>query len=188
MRSTVPALLFCMAAPVTQVMELRALNPIAALDAVPSVSGGLFGHVPAPTEMGGRYPQQSLWLTVTSDARPVVHEIESYARLEAGWDGNEGRTGLRWSVDAAIAFAASLPFDVADPIPMISSAGEAGLYWMRSGAYAEVGFDEGGTCYMFAEAPGMASVHFDDKAPDDPALLAALKSTLGFAENVLLVA
>ncbi len=71
---------------------------------------------------------------------------------------------------------------------MISPAGETGLYWMRGDAYAEVGFDEGGTCYMFAEAPSMTSVYFDDRAPDDQALLAALRSTLGFAENVPLAA
>ncbi len=188
MRSTVPALLFCMTAPVTQVVELRSLHVLLRQEAAPSIVGALFGRELPPSIMRGSYAGQATWLMETQDARPVLQEIESYAGLEPGWDGGEGRPGLRWSVDAAVSFAASLSAEIPDPVPMLSSSGEVGIYWMRGGAYAEIGFDQTGTCFLFAEAPGMVPVHLDDMSPDDPAVLAALRDVLDLTESVPLAA
>ena len=184
MWSTIPAMLFCMATPATQAAELRTLCVVSAKqEPAPSIGAALSAHELGPTEMGDRLFGQVTWLTDASDARPVMGEIEAYRDLAPGWDGAAGRPALQWSIDAAIAYVAALPPDVRDPVPMISPMGELGLYWMEGPAYAEIGFDDAGACFMFAEAPGKSPVHFDDFMPGDFAVMATLRGIMGFLES-----
>ena len=56
-------------------------------------------------------------------------QIESYSALQDGWDGPNSRPPLATHIDAARSILRSLPAGTPIPKPMLSSAGELGLYW-----------------------------------------------------------
>lgn len=186
MRSTVPVLLFAIAAPVTQAKELMQLfEPVQVPHAGSSATGAFQRHDAAPSEIVSPY---SARITVVKAVRPVLQEIAVYRDMSIGWDGEAGRPALSWSADAATALIETLPPEIPDPVPMIAASGEVGIYWMDGEAYAEIGFEPEGTCFMFAEAPGVAPIHLDDRDLRDPALMAALRRILRLDRMVPLAA
>ncbi|PHR16456.1 MAG: hypothetical protein COA41_15390 [Sphingopyxis sp.] len=82
----------------------------------------------------------------------LVHELRQYAFLENGWDGDSNdRAPSKNAINEAIAFVDSLPPFIPLPEPMVSSDGEAGLYWNNGHVYLDVGFRGIGQCVFFGK-------------------------------------
>jgi hypothetical protein len=78
----------------------------------------------------------------------LLCELDSYRRLEVGWDGYGGVPASKASVTNAIYFLITLPSWLPLPEPMIGSDGVAGLFWDCDGQYASIDFP-GNDTYCF---------------------------------------
>ena len=86
----------------------------------------------------------------------LIHELQQYAFLENGWDGDvNDQAPSADAINEAIAFVENLPPFVPLPEPMVSSDGEAGLYWNDGHVYLDVGFRGNGKCVFFGKCNGV---------------------------------
>jgi len=66
--------------------------------------------------------------------------LQSYLKLEEGWDGYNGLPASPEAVEDALEFLQQKPADIRLPYPQLSSDGEVGLYWQTDKVFADVGF------------------------------------------------
>jgi len=70
----------------------------------------------------------------------LAQELRAYEMLQAGWDGEASIKPSAESIAAALTFLERFPGGLPLPSPMMSSVGEAGLYWDMQGGYADISF------------------------------------------------
>lgn len=102
--------------------------------------------------------------TVNSEAETVqpkkevinstYSELQSYADLQDGWDGDDSIAPSRLDIMRALTFVSSLPSALPLPTPMISSSGEIGLYWDNGISYLDINFDYDGTISLYSRNRG----------------------------------
>jgi hypothetical protein len=92
----------------------------------------------------------------TSFARPnysgydlLKMDLKAYLSLEDGWDGPGSKAASEQAIAMAISFVDELPSGIPLPKPMLSLAGEVGLYWDIGEIYADVDFEEKDTISIF---------------------------------------
>lgn len=97
----------------------------------------------------------SLVGSVDAARQKLRRELESYATLQAGWDGYEGEPANSHSIVDARVFICSLPPQYVTPKPMLASDGEVSLFWEIEGKYLEASFPGDGTYHFIFNAPGI---------------------------------
>lgn len=88
-------------------------------------------------------------LTQTFD-KAVNAELDGYASLKDGWDGEGSIAPSHHDIARAIAFVDSLPSAIPLPKPMVSADGQIGLYWSKGEKYADINFDPDDTMSIYA--------------------------------------
>ena len=68
-------------------------------------------------------------------------QIESYSVLQCGWDGPDSEPPKAAHIEAARAILRSLQAGTPIPKPMLSSAGELGLYWEETEWMADIAIE-----------------------------------------------
>lgn len=107
-------------------------------------------------------------------------ELDTYAKVEAGWDGPRSLAPDPSHVEEAKAFVDLLPAGLLLPKPMLSPTGEIGLYWRGEGLFADVVMEGKNKVSIFVRS-GAAGAHeefLDDVVLDDKVgtkLLAAIE-------------
>ena len=117
------------------------------------------------------------------DAEPTEKEkiegrITSYLLLENDWDGYEGKPPSNQAVVDSLMWLSLLPTDTPLPKPMLSGAGEVGLYWEAADFYCDIGFFGDGTFSFYAERPDGSSMSNEDieiKSTPESLLILLLK-------------
>ncbi|QGZ62119.1 hypothetical protein [Paraburkholderia acidisoli] len=92
-----------------------------------------------------------------ADIPPVLTKIEAlraeindYAGLADGWDGEGSRAPSADAVVDAICLTMHLPAGIPVPRAMVSANGEVGLYWRSDRAYVDIAIEDGGTISIYA--------------------------------------
>lgn len=81
----------------------------------------------------------------------AIEEINSYSKLEQGWDGADGIPPTQKNLELSTSFLAKLPSKVMPPKTMLSSNGEIGFYWSNSEAYADIAISDDASISMFTK-------------------------------------
>lgn len=81
-------------------------------------------------------------------------ELRSYGQLTADWDGFGAVAPQQDHIVQAMKIVDHLPPGFAVPKPMLSSAGEIGLYWDEKQAYADISIEENGLAAVFLKTKG----------------------------------
>jgi hypothetical protein len=95
--------------------------------------------------------------------------LMSYQHLAENWDSEGAAAPSLEAISGALCMLAATPPSLEPPKPMILASGEVALYWDYGDTYAEIGFDENGRYYAYAERPGFDSVHLNDVNVEDSA-------------------
>lgn len=97
------------------------------------------------------------------DARDFLHaEIQDYARLDDGWNGDGSQRPTAQSVGAADAFLDAIPAGMPLPKPMISSCGHIEFFWDLPSGYADISFDAEGAASFFARDQRRQELFLDE--------------------------
>ena len=127
---------------------------------VPSHIANYVENLPTPVDVSilGYGQGETSLIDIESHREPTKKEriegkITSYLLLKADWDGYGGRAPSNQAIVDGLKWLNLLPTDCALPKPMLSGAGEVGLYWDADGFYCDIGFFGDGTFSYYAEAP-----------------------------------
>ncbi len=77
----------------------------------------------------------------TNATSDVYFQLNSYSKLEAGWDGSDSVGPSPIDVKLAIDFVKSIPAIFPLPKTMLSRDGEIGLYWDDNLVYLDIQFE-----------------------------------------------
>lgn len=80
----------------------------------------------------------------------LVSKVNSFKKLEAGWDGSGSVPPADRSYEAALKFIDLLPGGIPVPSPMLSSDGHVGFYWDLEGGFADLNFEYNGAASFFS--------------------------------------
>jgi hypothetical protein len=108
----------------------------------------------------------------------LTGELLSFFSYEPNWDGEHACAPAVGGIYDAVDFLSSLPQGIPMPKPMVLASGDVALYWDDGTVYAEIGFDGSHAYYAYAERPGSAPAHFDDR-PLSSGFPVAVLSILG---------
>lgn len=81
----------------------------------------------------------------------AIEDINSYSKLDQGWDGADGIPPSQKNIELSTSFLAKLPSKVMPPKTMLSSNGEIGFYWSNSEAYADIAISDDESISMFTK-------------------------------------
>jgi hypothetical protein len=92
----------------------------------------------------------------TTPREHLIGEFRRWRVLPANWDGERADAPVRESLTAAAAFACLLPesTETVLPEPMLHASGRAGLFWERTGLYADLEFLPKGRVAYYIERNG----------------------------------
>jgi len=94
--------------------------------------------------------------------RRLANELRCYSGFTDNWDGEGASSPDEGAINAALKFLNLVPVGVGAPNVMLLASGEPAFYWEVGGVYAEIGFDQHGQYYAYAERPNWPPVHIDD--------------------------
>jgi hypothetical protein len=94
--------------------------------------------------------------------RRLVTDLKSYAGFTANWDGEGASSPDQRAINSALKFLNFVPIGVGVPNVMLLASGEPAFYWEVGDVYAEIGFDQHGQYYAYAERQNWRPVHIDD--------------------------
>lgn len=77
---------------------------------------------------------------VPSQEDRLSGQLQSYAELPNGWDGDNGKPASKQAIADALAFLSKRPTDIPLPYVQLASDGEVGLYWHSDSVFADIGF------------------------------------------------
>jgi hypothetical protein len=125
----------------------------------------------AQAEAEGTFTIEGPSLPITrADFAPVTAAaLMGYQDLSENWDGEGARAPSSTAIASALRMLAATPTILEAPKPMVIASGEVALYWDYGDTYAEIGFEENGKYYAYAESPGFEPVHLDDVYVEDEA-------------------
>jgi hypothetical protein len=92
----------------------------------------------------------------------LVTALRSYSGFTANWDGEGASSPDEGAIKAALKFLNFVPIGVGVPNVMLLASGEPAFYWEVGDVYAEIGFDQHGRYYAYAERQNWPPVHIDD--------------------------
>lgn len=92
----------------------------------------------------------------TTAREHLIGELRRWRALPANWDGEQARLPVQQSLKSAASFACLLPegSEAALPEPMLHASGHAGLFWERTGLYADLEFLPDGRVAYYIERDG----------------------------------
>lgn len=96
----------------------------------------------------------------------VVAVLDSYKKLQDGWDDEHSVAPSERAIELAKAFLATLPFGVAFPSPMVAPTGAAELFWDLPSGYVDVSFSATGEVSVFAERSQGPDIYAENLEPD----------------------
>lgn len=102
-------------------------------------------------------------------APATAAELISYQGLGDNWDGEGALAPSLGAIGSALRMLAAVPMQLEAPKPMVLASGDVAIYWDYGDTYAEIGFDDDGKYYAYAERPGFEPVHLNDISAEDEA-------------------
>ncbi len=81
----------------------------------------------------------------------LISQLTNYLSLPNDWDGYEGVSPKKQTVDDAIKLLSLLPEHISVPKPTLGNSGTLGFYWERENLYAEICFEGDETFWYYAE-------------------------------------
>jgi len=177
--------------PVVLPMALQTADPSWANTRIPMPShiADYVANPPAPMDIStlDYHRGESSLIDIENDREPTKKEkiagaIISYRSLMNDWDGYGGNPPSNQAIVDSLLWLSLLPTKSPLPKPMLSGAGEVGLYWDTDGFYCDIGFFGDGTFSYYAEAPDGATLSDEAvEVTNTPASLLALLSKIGVA-------
>jgi hypothetical protein len=103
--------------------------------------------------------EQTPVVNITND---VLSQLDSYSKLEPGWDGPDSVTPSLDDIELAKNFVTSIPAVFPLPKAMLSSDGIIGLYWDDTVIYTDIQLESDGTLSIFSRDRSSGKEKFID--------------------------
>jgi len=101
-------------------------------------------------------------IQVENTTGDVFAQLDSYSKLEPGWDGPGSAKPSFINIELAIDFIGSIPAIFPLPKAMLSRDGELGLYWDDSVVYVDIQFESDHTLSVFSRDRSSGKEKFVD--------------------------